>query len=204
MPAKNTIKLDVAESYYHVYARGVAKQPIFLDEDDYSYFRMLFARHLSLTATKSRANVAYPQFRNDIELVAYCQMLNHFHLLVYQNGQGALPSFMRSVMTAYSKYFNAKYKRTGPVFESRYKAARVDSNEYLLHISRYIHMNPRHYRNYKHSSYKDYASGLQSEWLQPERILSLFTSPRKYEEFCADYTDRREVLAKVKHELADY
>lgn len=204
MPAKNTIKTDIDNSFYHVYARGVAKQPIYLDTNDYTYFRQLFARHLSLAQTSSKTGVAYPHLRDRIELLAYCLMTNHFHLLVYQRDAATLSALMRSVMTAYSKYFNMKYNRTGPLFETRYKAARIKFDTHLIHISRYIHMNPRYYQTYPHSSYIAYITADYPEWLQPGKALELFASSRDYEVFCTDYIDRREVLAKVKTELADY
>lgn len=204
MPARNVIKSSVADSYYHVYARGVAKMPIFLDDDDYSYFRALFARHLSPQEYTSKAGVRYPHLRGAIELLAYCQMKNHFHLLVYQVDEGSLASLMRSVMTAYSRYFNLRHKRSGPLFESRYKAARIESENHLLHISRYIHLNPRYYKHYPHSSYESFTGGEIPDWLQPQRILEMFDGVSDYVEFCEDYVDRRDVLAQVKHELADY
>lgn len=204
MPAKNTLKLDEVNSYYHVYARGVAKLPIFMDDQDFSYFIQLFSRYLSIEAVVSKAGVVYPHYRGQIELLSYCLMSNHFHLLVYQHQQTALTSLMRSVMTAYSKYFNLRYKRTGPVFESRYKAVRIDSDTYLSHISRYIHMNPRYYITYKYSSYTAYVNGSAPEWLQTERISGMFESGDRYASFCSDYVDRRKVLQRVKTELADY
>lgn len=204
MPAKNTLKIDVPESYYHVFARGVAKQLIFLDDDDYSYFRHLFARYLSLNQTISKAGVAYPHLRGQIELLAYCQMRNHFHLLVYQQNQSSLATLMRGIMTAYSKYFNLKYKRTGPVFETRYKAVRITTDAHLMHITRYIHLNPRYYKKYQHSSYQEYVDGVQSAWLQPDKIQDLFPSPKAYAAFCEGYVDRRDVLQQIKNELADY
>lgn len=204
MPSRNILKTNVENSFYHVYARGVAKMPIFIDDEDYSYFRSLFARHLSQDEHISKSGVRYPHLRGSIELVAYCQMPNHFHLLVYQVNEDALTTLMRSIMTAYSRYFNLRHKRTGPLFESRYKAACISNDAHLQHISRYIHLNPRYYARYPHSSYVAYVKSAAPEWLQPGRILELFNSRSAYEDFCSDYVDRRDVLAQVKNELADY
>lgn len=205
MPAKNTLKIDVPNSYYHVYSRGVAKQPIFLDSDDFGYFQYLFARYLSLDQVISKSGIKYPHLRDSIELLAFCQMRNHFHMLVFQVEGGALTDLMRGMMTAYSKYFNLKYKRTGPVFESRYKAVQITSDPQLLHISRYIHMNPRYYKEYAHSSYRFYTRDEEAhEWLQPQKMLEMFNSPSAYAQFCEDYISRREVLQQVKDDLAGY
>ena len=69
-------------------------------------------------------------------------MPNHIHLLVYQHQPQAMAQFMRSVLTSYSRYFNKRYKRSGSLFESRYKASLISDDAYLEHISRYIHLNP--------------------------------------------------------------
>lgn len=205
MPAKNTLKTDMPNSYYHVYSRGVAKQPIFLDNDDFDYFQYLFSRYLSFDQAISKSGVSYPHLRGGIELLAFCQMSNHFHMLFFQVEGGALTGLMRGMMTAYSKYFNLKYKRTGPVFESRYKAVQITSDPQLLHISRYIHMNPRYYKEYMYSSYQFYIGNKEApEWLQPQRMLELFDSPSAYAEFCEDYVNRREILQQVKDDLAGY
>lgn len=125
MPSRNAIKIDVSDSYYHVYARGASKASIFLDEGDYHFFLGLFSRYLEQGIKLSPAGVACPNFTGRIKLLAYCLMANHFHLLIYQREEGDMASFMRCVMTSYSRYFNHKYKRTGSLFESRYKASHL-------------------------------------------------------------------------------
>jgi putative transposase len=106
-------------------------------------------------------------------------------------------------MTSYSKYFNKKYKRTGPLFESRYKASRISDQSYLEHISRYIHLNPRYWKRYPHSSLRYYVSGEGPEWLDPSEVLALFNSARDYLNFVEDYEEQKLMLEKIKHELAD-
>lgn len=110
---------------------------------------------------------------------------------------------MRGVMTAYSRYFNKKYSQSGPLFESRYKASRISSDEYLMHISRYIHLNPDNWRMYAYSSYPIYDTGVAPDWLQTDKILNLFTSREEYVDFVADYKDIRDVYEAIKHELAE-
>lgn len=204
MPSRNVIKLDSAESFYHVYARGGSRQQIFCDPSDYAFFTHLFARYLSKEPVSSHLGGPYPHFRDRLELLAYCQMPNHFHLLVYQNEPGAMAAFMRSLLTSYSRYFNAKYGRSGAVFESRYKASLIQTTGYLDHISRYIHLNPRYYKRYPYSSYRAYErSGRESEWLQPGRVLAMFRSRSEYADFVADYGSQKAILDELKHELAD-
>lgn len=204
MPSRNTVKIDLPDSYYHVYARGASRLPIFLEDEDYEYFLSLFQRYLSDEEVKDSAGVPYEKLRDRIELNAYCLMNNHFHLLVYQKEQGAMTRLMRGVMTAYSRYLNKKYGKSGSVFESRYKASRISSDEYLMHISRYIHLNPDGWQTYPYSSLQFYEKKEAVEWVKPGRILDLFSSPQNYKNFVADYKATRDELEAIKHELADY
>jgi hypothetical protein len=130
-------------------------------------------------------------------------MPNHFHLLIYQRQAGAMTEFMRSVLTSYSMYFNKKYKRTGPLFESRYKASLISEDNYLEHVTRYIHLNPRDWRHYEYSSLPYYLHQITDDWIRPERITSRFTTPQQYLTFVEDYVEAKEMLDILKHELAD-
>jgi len=203
MPSRNVLKIDVPETYYHVYARGASRANIFLDGDDYRVFLNLFKRYLSIEAQKNEVGVPYPHLHEEVELLCFCLMPNHFHLLLYQIDEGAMQRLMRGIMTSYSRYFNKKYSRTGALFESRYKASMVHKHSYLQHISRYIHLNPKLWRGYSYSSLRYYDGISPPEWLQPARILELFPDSNAYTEFVADYEESREMLQKLEHELAN-
>lgn len=196
------LRSDAPESFYHVYARGHSRRRIFLDEQDYLYFLVLFERYLAPDSVKSRNRRTYPNFYNKVELDAYCLMPNHFHLLVYQFQSGELSSFMRSLMTSYSIYFNKKYKRSGALFESRFRASLISDDAYLEHITRYIHLNPRDWRNYEYSSLPYYLQRLEVSWLSPKRILNLFSNPEAYLHFMEDYKENKKMQDILKHELA--
>lgn len=204
MPSRNVIKEQAPESYYHVYARGSNKQKIFLEAADYRYFLNLFERYLSDEPAISKTGEIYPHFKNQVTLLAYCLMSNHFHLLMYQNDIPSLEKFMRSLMTSYSRYFNLKYKHTGSLFESRYKASRIDSDSYLQHITRYIHLNPRRWQTYRYSSLRHYAEPAEAPvWVDPKVILEVFDNTHQYMEFVADYEELRDEMADLKYQLAD-
>lgn len=203
MPRKNVLRSDVPESFYHVYARGHSKRRIFLDEQDYLFFLNLLERYLSSDEVRNSAGVPYPNFYNKVELTAFALMPNHFHLLVYQHHQGALADFMRSLMTSYSRYFNARYKQSGALFESRYRSSLIDNDGYLEHISRYIHLNPKKWRDYEYSSLPYYLQQVEVSWLRPERIMIMFSSPAEYLRFVSDYEENKKMLDILKHELAD-
>jgi len=205
MPSRNIIKTDVPESYYHIYARGASKQQIFADKSDYVYFINLFERYLSRKIVISKTGAAYPSYTENIDLICYCLMTNHFHLFIYQEKEGSMTKLMRSIMTSYSRYFNLKYKRSGALFESRYKASRIDQQSYLEHISRYIHMNPRYWKTYSYSSisYFTKTKSIAPEWLKPGRVLSMFKDTEEYFAFMDDYVSHKEMLEEIKYDLAD-
>lgn len=203
MPGRNVVKQYGAEQYYHVYSRGVAKQAVFLDNQDYGYFLGLLKRYLSHKPAVSPARVPYPWYGPRIELLSFCLMPNHIHLLIYQEDEKAIIEFMRSLMTSYSMYFNKRYKRVGPVFQSRYRASHISQQEYLEHISRYIHLNPRDWESYEFSSLRYYMGNAFAEWVSPSKILELFPSKDQYLEFVRDYEGHKEMLDEIKWELAD-
>lgn len=203
MPRRNVIRSDAPESYFHIYARGANKKNIFQDESDYLFFLRLFERYLSPDEKKNQAGVSYPNFYNRVDLLAFCLMPNHFHLLLYQRQTGDLTTCMQSIMTSYSRYFNTKYKRTGPLFESRYRSSLISDDIYLEHITRYIHLNPKHWETYEYSSLPYYLQRAQESWLRPEKILELFKSPAEYHDFVGDYVENKKMIDIIKKELAN-
>lgn len=186
MPQKNSIKIFEPHHHYHIYNRGVAKQKIFGDSSDKEYLLQILERYLSNNVDKK--NLFPRKFTNNIEINAYCLMDNHFHFLFWLTKDvKSIPSFMKSVFTSYTMYFNKKYDRVGPLFQSRYKASHIDNDSYLIHISRYIHLNPMdRYREYRYSSYQTYLGAASPSWLKPERIKSLLAT-NQYEEFVDNY-----------------
>jgi putative transposase len=203
MPSRNVIKIDVEQSYYHVYARGHGRQQIFKDDEDYRVFLNLLKRHLSIDGVTDKYGKPYAHLRGQIELLCYCLMENHFHLLLYQQEKGAMSKLMRGIMTSYSRYFNKKYDSSGSLFESRYKASRIASDAYLVHISRYIHLNPDDWRAYPYSSVSAYFGIGQPEWLQQDKVIDLFESLPVYADFLDDSNDYEESLDDIKYELAN-
>ena len=203
MPSRNVQKVDAPKTYYHIYARGVSKQRIFNAPQDYHFFLSLFDRYLSAKPRKNSAGIVYPHFRDRVKLLAYCLMGNHFHMLIYQQEARAMAELMQCIMASYSRYFNRTYKRSGPLFESRYKASVVGNEVYLEHLSRYIHLNPRYWKRYPYSSFIYYLRGDQPEWLHTDQVLGMFKNPNEYAQFVADYEQNKIALEKIKHLLAD-
>lgn len=204
MPSKNIVKEYAPDSYYHIYNRGVNKRLIFRDDQDYAVFLNILKRHLSDEVIKDNFGREYDNFGSEIELLAFCLMPNHFHMFIYQSENWrALEALMRRVVTAYSMYFNKKYKRVGHLFQDSYKASRIDDEAYLQHISRYIHLNPVNYKDYEWSSYKTYTGKVDYKWVKPKRILDIFNSTNEYISFIDNFKDYKETEEALSRFRAD-
>lgn len=196
MPRKNVVKEYKAKSYYHVYNRGVAKQRIYRDKEDYKKFIGLLKFYLTPISlqgptlqVKVAPSKALKNHAEDVSLHSYCLMPNHFHLLLYQEKIDSMNFFMRSLATKYAMYFNRRYKRPGPLFESNYKAVRVETDNQLIYLSKYIHCNPVEIQpagmdpaGYKYSSYGNYLRLFSQEWVKTEKILEFFKG-KSYQDF---------------------
>ncbi len=204
MPSKNSRKVYLPEAYYHSYNRGLNKQDIFLDNEDYSVFLSLLKRYLDKQPSKDLKGREYPWLRADIELVAFCLMPNHFHLFVYQINENGVQRLLKNVCGTYTIYFNKKYRRIGPLFQDRFKASLINREDYLQHISRYIHLNPHDYKTWEYSSLPYYQGRKKAAWVQPKRILEIFTSRDEYMRFLSDHEDHKDTLDEIKAELANF
>ncbi|MEK7470968.1 MAG: transposase [Patescibacteria group bacterium] len=193
MPARNSRKIYSDGGTYHVYNRGVEKRIIFEDEQDYKVMLNYLKEYLSpiskndiVKTTFLIRNSSYVGFKrkpknynNQLELLAYCLMPNHFHLILRVDKGGVLKKFMQSLLTRYSMYFNKKHNRVGSLFQGRYKAVLVNEEIYLLHLSRYIHLNPYEYTKdllESYSSYDDYLGVRDTKWLNKKIILAYFNN----------------------------
>lgn len=203
MPSKNRVKVYLENSYYHLYNRGVNKRVIFKDEEDYAVFLNLLKRHMAPESQKDKKGREYVNLYQDIELLAFCLMPNHFHLFIYQHTQSAIKDLMRLVLMSYTTYFNKKYRRIGPLFQDTYKASLITNDNYVLHISRYIHLNPREYRSWPYSSLAYFIGAKTANWVRPSRVLDMFSGKDDYLKFVADYVDYKRELDTIKSKLAN-
>jgi REP element-mobilizing transposase RayT len=203
MPSRNILRQELDGGFYHVYARGASKKAICLDETDRQKFINLFARYLSAQRAVSKTGELYPNYHGRVRLLAFCLMGNHFHLFVWQQSQGDLSVFMRSVMTSYVRYFNLRHRQSGSLFESRFKASLIYDDAYLVHISRYIHLNPRSWKHYPYSSIGYYRKGGEPDWLETSVVLERFAGRSAYLQFLYDYEDYKSMFDEIKYDLAD-
>lgn len=213
MPAKNIIKQFVENGYYHIYNRGVEKREIFESDLDYRVFLHLLKFYLSpqtdddhpLTSLTGFIPVRLRPLQsldNEVDLLTYCLMPNHFHLLLKQLTVNGITKLLRRLSTTYSMYFNRKNNRVGHLFQGIYKAAYISNEAYLLHLSRYIHLNPSSLTgmnpvSYPYSSYQYYLGRKSAVWVKPQFILSYFHSKQlplpkninTYQRFVEDYLE---------------
>jgi len=214
MPSKNVVKNYVENSYYHIYNRGVEKRTIFVSETDCKVFLRYMKLYLSPKEDLLELNrlgqktLRFLQHNlyEEVDLLAFALMPNHFHLLVKQNTADGIIKFMRRLATSYVMYFNNKNSRTGGLFQGTYKAVQILNDEYLLHLSRYIHLNPAHiksdlnFSNFSSMSY--YLGDKHATWVKPHEILNYFEgsdySKFTYSNFVYDnLTDSRDILSNL-------
>ena len=207
MPTRNIVKEYGEGQYYHVYNRGVAKADIFLDDDDYRYMLSLFKKYLSGKESLDNYGRAIPNYKNELDLVAYCLMPNHYHMLVYLKDKEGLMRFMKSVMTSYSMYFNKRHGRLGSLFQNHFLASRITDEAYFWHITRYIHLNPldigKDYKNYSYSSLGYFIGDKHADWLHETHIVETTKEREDYQNFLQDYQEVHDNLDNIKHQLAN-
>lgn len=202
-------KIRIApEEYYHIYNRGNNKQSIFIDERDRIRFLFLIlhfqspinfsqiGRNVSLYVKNSvfdndKTRIEEIDKNRGVELVNFALMPNHFHILMREIKTGGVSKYMERLQKAYTKYFNAKYKKTGHLFQGPFQIVHIKNNDQLLYLSSYIHRNPREIKEWENkehqypwSSYQDYIKKNRWEKLLKTDIISgQFLSPEDYKNF---------------------
>lgn len=202
--------------YYHIFNRGSEKRDIFSQTRDYKRFRktMYFYQFLGPKPSfskfsKSDLNSFSPDNNKKlVEILCFCLMPNHFHFLVKQLKDSGISTFISQLSNSYTKYFNTKYNRVGPLLQGAFKAVRIQTEEHLIHVSRYIHLNPivsglvKKLNVYPWSSYPEYINN-SGTLCSIEDITGLFASPKKYQEFAEAQIDYGTTLEILKHLTID-
>ena len=181
-----------AGQYYHLYNRGVNRQPIYFNDGNWGFFIKRLHHYC-------RSEL--------IDIVAYCLMPNHYHLLVHLRCDELSAKIMQPFTVSYVKAVNRQQKRVGPLFQGPFEAKLVDKDEYLLHLSRYIHVNPvlaglvAHPARWVFSSYRDYVGLRYGTFPMPGVVLSQFSSRQTYAEFVESFSKTDEEL--IEHLMLD-
>ncbi|KKQ74650.1 MAG: hypothetical protein US94_C0001G0051 [Berkelbacteria bacterium GW2011_GWB1_38_5] len=198
---------------YHVYNRGVAKQNLF--DFDFDYLRLLktFSFYLEnkdklrlskIDKTEIDKILRIEPQKPLVEIYAYCLMPNHFHLLLRQIVDNGISIFMRRSLDSYTRYYNEKNDRVGTLTQGRFRVVMIESDEQLIHLSRYLHLNPytsgicNDSSSYSWSSYHHYLNNTNDRLCHSGFILKIIGSPKNYREFVEDYASYARDLTRIK------
>ncbi|MDO8658044.1 MAG: transposase [Candidatus Levybacteria bacterium] len=204
----------VNNEYYHLYNRGVAKMPIFNNFYDYNRFLKTMI-YYSIEGPKPKFSIFTPTTKlldtnkKIVDFICYCLMPNHFHFLLRQVKENGITEFLSKLSNSYTKYFNVKYKRVGPLFQGEFKAVHVESNEQLIHVNRYVHINPsvgfiiKNLEDYKWSSYPEYLNLSKTNICSKDIISGQFKTNNDYKQFILNQEDYGKNLEFIKHKLLD-
>ncbi len=200
---------------YHVYNRGVEKRIIYKDSKDYSRFikGLVVFNDTKLTNDfidrfKRIINKSH-QREEIVDIIAFCLMPNHYHLLLRQRADNGITEFMRKLGGGYVNYFNLKHERVGTLFQGKFKSVLIDNDRQFLHIPHYIHLNPldlvmSHWRekkavnkkqvvnflrNYEWSSYHDYTGGNNFDIVLNKDLLNEYFSEESYKKDFQSFLD---------------
>jgi len=210
----------INNEYYHIYNRGVDKRKTFLNKSDY----IRFLHNLYEFNDQKRASeyIRIPKHnmgnlnphtekesrKKLVNIICFCLMPNHYHLILEQLVEGGISKFMHKLGTGYTNSFNLKYKRSGTLFEGTFKATIIENENYLTHLSRYIHLNPieledknwkkngiknwekvnQVLENYRYSSYIDYIGKRNfPSLINKELIIETLGGEKEYKKFIQEW-----------------
>jgi len=211
----------VTDQIYHVFNRGIDRRPTFTDKYelrralsviDYYRFcgpKLAFSKFIKLS-NEDRNEDLLDKRNNSIkhvEILAFCLMPNHFHFLLRQTEEKGISKFLSDFQNSYTRYFNTKNERDGALFLDQFRAVLIESDEQLIHVSRYIHLNPT-------TSYfvKDFDSLLEYPWsslseylnmksviCEIDTIAGFFEQSGSHRNFLEDQVEYQRELYKIKH-----
>ncbi len=196
---------------YHIYNRGVEKRSLFLDDRDYNRFiynlavfndikPALNSGRKSIIGLAEKEIKSIKQKRPLVNIIAFCLMSNHYHLLLEQEENDGISKFMNKLGVGYANYFNLKYQRVGPLFQGKFKSVLVNNEAHFLYIPHYIHLNPldlvmpswregsiketkkalNFLNSYKWSSYGDYTDKTNFQFLDKHILFEYFNGAEGY------------------------
>ena len=220
MPRRQIILAN--EEIYHVFNKGVADLPIFRDQYDYrriielvNFYRFQkppsrysFFSRLPKN-TKNEILSKLQKTNQQVKIFAFVLMPNHYHFQLKQLTDNGISKFMGNLQNAYARFFNTRHHKTGSLFQLRFKAIRMESEEQLLHLNRYIHLNPltsylirkpEDLKTYQRSSYPCFFNSDQQSFIDTDFILKMFSNNRQnFSKFVLNQADYQRQLASIKH-----
>jgi len=198
----------VENEFYHIYNRGVDKRSIFSDKNDLERFFQSMQEFNSIKPIGSIFENSFNKNKTNkgvshlVQFVAFCLNPNHFHFILTQLEERGIEKFMHRLGTGYTKYFNEKHSRSGALFQGRFKANHINSNEYLLHAGTYVNLN---HKVHKLKSGKDLFLSSWNEYMDADHpgicskdiLLGQFKSRKEYEKFAESTLET--ILKKRAH-----
>ncbi len=175
--------------YYHIYNRGARQLTIFREQTNYLFIIDKIQKYRKT---------------NDVAVIAYCLMPNHYHLLLRQDGNDPAGNVPQSVFNSYSKAYNLKYSHSGTLFEGRFRAKAIQTKSHLLHLCRYIHGNPvkdglvADPAEWPYSNYLEWIGERKGTLVDREFIENQFDNAEEYKKFLYEYLKSRQLPDDVK------
>ncbi len=210
---------------YHVINKSIAGFKIFNDDSEFSrmvevirYYQrekpeIKFSEFIESIGFQPNSSQA-ANYNSDnkeklVEIIAYCIMPTHLHLILKQLKENGISVFMSNVLNSYTRYFNIRHKRKGPLWEGRFKSILVETDEQLLHLTRYLHLNPvTAYlidtpESWAMSSYREYLLRVneRNKFCRYDGILDI--EPIAYKKFVEDRVSYQRELASIKSLLLE-
>jgi putative transposase len=212
----------VVDEVYHVFNRSIASLPIFLNNENYqraqdaiNFYRFekpgLRFSHYNRLPIQQKSEFLEDLKQKNVKrfkVWAYCIMPNHVHFVLKQLTEGGISNFMSNFQESYAKYFNIRSERTGSLFQSMFRAVRIESDEQLKHVVRYVHINPltsyvirkiKDLETFPWCSFAEYIGKRDMGIIDKEDILAYFTSIKHFKDFTYNQVDYQRKLAVIKH-----
>ncbi len=202
----------IEKEFYHIYNRGVDKRKIFSKREDLARFFQSMNEFNTIDPIGSIYQKSFDKNQKSskplVQFVAFCLNPNHFHFLITQLEERGIEKFMHRLGTGYTRYFNEKYKRSGALFQGRFKASHIDTNEYLLHASAYVNLNFKAHRlsekDLYFSSWSEYQNLGNPKFCNKKIILEQFKTNSGYLKFAqsslTSILKRKEAVTELEND----
>lgn len=210
--------------FYHVFNRSIGSEQVFSRQDClkraldlFNFYRFpqqisfsdLHKLNLEIREMRLKQIYSSPPL---VEIVSFALMSDHYHLLLRQLEGDGIKNFISNFQNSYARYYNTKFNRHGSVFTNMFKAVHVSSNEQLIHLARYIHLNPvasyvieiETLERYPYTSFSTYMGSIPSyKFISTAMLNNYFVSSEKHREFVYNQSDYQRKLKKIRNLMID-
>jgi putative transposase len=187
MPSRNAT-FDIG-STFHIYNRGCNREKIFFEDDNYIFLLKKIKKY----------SVEF-----DISVLAYCLMPNHYHMALRQNAEKQISKCVQLIFNSYVKAINKKYKRSGTLFEGKFKSVEIYDDKSILFVCRYIHRNPiddklvSKIEEWKYSNYLEWINQRDGKLIDKSFVKKYFPKPELYSKFVLNYYSDKQAAFEIR------